>query len=140
MLLGRVYLPNRNNPPLEVPSQKAKRPTRRASAVPSRAMDANQLRELETLCRLLYESGNDSERAHAQQAVLILQSSAEYIPQCQYVLDHSSSPYALLVASTSLTKLITSHWNNFTTPQRVDIRAYSKNCSNVGPKSSITTV
>lgn len=71
---------------------------------------------------MLYESGNEAERAHAQQAVLILQSSAEYIPQCQYVLDNSSSPYALLVASTSLTKLITSHWNNFTTPQRVDIR------------------
>ncbi|KAF1791887.1 Armadillo-type fold [Phytophthora cactorum] len=87
-------------------------------------MDANQLRELETLCRVLYESGNEAERAHAQQAVLILQSSAEYIPQCQYVLDNSSSPYALLVASTSLTKLITSHWNNFTTPQRVDIRNY----------------
>ncbi|KAF4035500.1 Importin-beta N-terminal domain [Phytophthora infestans] len=87
-------------------------------------MDANQLRELETLCRVLYESGNEVERAHAQQAVLILQSSAEYIPQCQYVLDNSSSPYALLVASTSLTKLITSHWNNFTTPQRVDIRNY----------------
>lgn len=86
-------------------------------------MDANQLRELETLCRVLYESGNEAERAHAQQSVLILQSSAEYIPQCQYVLDNSSSPYALLVASTSLTKLITSHWNNFTTPQRVDIRA-----------------
>ncbi|KAE9016975.1 Exportin-7-A [Phytophthora fragariae] len=87
-------------------------------------MDANQLRELETLCRVLYESGNEAERAHAQQSVLILQSSAEYIPQCQYVLDNSSSPYALLVASTSLTKLITSHWNNFTTPQRVDIRNY----------------
>ncbi|CAI5723453.1 hypothetical protein KXD40_000640 [Peronospora effusa] len=87
-------------------------------------MDANQLRELETLCRVLYESGNESERAHAQQAVLILQSSAEYIPQCQYVLDNSSSPYALLVASTSLTKLLTSHWNNFTTSQRVDIRNY----------------
>ncbi|TDH72778.1 hypothetical protein CCR75_000536 [Bremia lactucae] len=87
-------------------------------------MDANQLRELETLCRVLYESTNEVERAHAQQAVLILQSSAEYIPQCQYVLDNSSSPYALLVASNSLTKLITTHWNNFTPPQRVDIRNY----------------
>ncbi|KAI9921848.1 hypothetical protein PsorP6_001060 [Peronosclerospora sorghi] len=87
-------------------------------------MDANQLRELETLCHVLYESANESERAHAQQAVLILQSSAEYIPQCQYVLDNSSSPYALLVASTSLTKLITLHWNNFTPSERVDIRNY----------------
>lgn len=86
-------------------------------------MDANQLQSLEALCKVLYESANESERAHAQQSVLILQSSAEYIPQCQYVLDHSSSPYALLVASNSLTKLITTHWNNFTPPQRVDIRA-----------------
>jgi hypothetical protein len=87
-------------------------------------MDAGQLRSLEALCKVLYESANESERAHAQQSVLILQSSAEYIPQCQYVLDNSSSPYALLVASNSLTKLITTHWNNFTGPQRVDIRAW----------------
>lgn len=85
-------------------------------------MDATQLRNLETLCTVLYESAVETERARAQQSVLVLQSSAEYIPQCQYVLDHSVSPYALLVASNSLTKLITSHWNNFTPPQRVDIR------------------
>ncbi|TMW66006.1 hypothetical protein Poli38472_003771 [Pythium oligandrum] len=87
-------------------------------------MDASQLQNLEVLCKAIYESVNESERTHAQQSVLILQSSAEYIPQCQYVLDHSASPYALLVASTSLTKLITTHWNNFTAPQRVDIRNY----------------
>ncbi|GAB9466965.1 Exportin-like protein [Globisporangium polare] len=87
-------------------------------------MDAGQLRNLEALCKVLYESANESERAHAQQSVLVLQSSAEYIPQCQYVLDNSASPYALLVASNSLTKLITTHWNNFTAPQRVDIRNY----------------
>ncbi|TYZ58875.1 hypothetical protein PybrP1_005973, partial [[Pythium] brassicae (nom. inval.)] len=87
-------------------------------------MDATQLRNLETLCKVLYESAVEAERARAQQSVLVLQSSAEYIPQCQYVLDHSASPYALLVASNSLTKLITTHWNNFTPPQRVDIRNY----------------
>jgi exportin-7 len=92
-------------------------------------MDASQLKNLEVLCKLLYEGGNETERAHAQQSVLILQSSAEYIPQCQYVLDNSTSPYALLVASTSLTKLITTHWNNFTAPQRVDIRAFPAVCS-----------
>lgn len=85
-------------------------------------MDASQLRSLETLCKALYESTNEAERVRAQQSVLILQSSAEYIPQCQYVLDNSTSSYALLVASNSLTKLITTHWNNFTPPQRVDIR------------------
>ncbi|CCI50333.1 unnamed protein product [Albugo candida] len=87
-------------------------------------MDATQFRNLENLCTLLYESSNESERNQAQQYVLVLQSSVEYIPQCQYVLDNSSSPYALVVASTSLTKLITAHWNNFSSSQRVDIRNY----------------
>lgn len=87
-------------------------------------MDRSQLENLEMLCKMLYTGVNEADRARAQQSVLILQSSAEYIPQCQYVLDNSSSPYALLVASTSLTKLITTHWNNFTAPQRVDIRNY----------------
>jgi exportin-7 len=87
-------------------------------------MDAAQLQNFENLCKVLYESTNESERNHAQQSVLILQSSAEYIPQCQYVLDHSESAYALLVASNSLTKLISTHWNNYTPLQRVDIRKY----------------
>lgn len=88
-------------------------------------MDAAQLQTLEMLCNVLYQGSNEADRNRAQQAVLTLQSSAEYIPQCQYVLDHSSSSFALLVASTSLTKLITTHWNNFTPPQRVDIRTSS---------------
>lgn len=88
-------------------------------------MDATQLANLENLCKVLYESANEAERNHAQQAVLVLQSSAEYIPQCQYILDNSTSPYALLVAGNSLTKLISTHWNNFTTPQRIEIRKSS---------------
>ena len=56
-----------------------------------------------------------------------MQSSAEYIPHCQYILDNSSHSYALLVAATALTKLITTHWNNFTAPQHVEIRNYMLN-------------
>lgn len=89
-------------------------------------MDATQLVTVENLCKVLYESANDAERNHAQQSILLLQSSAEYIPQCQYILDNSTSSYALLVASNSLTKLISTHWNNFTPAQRVDIRTLSR--------------
>jgi exportin-7 len=87
-------------------------------------MDANELKRVEMLCTALYQSSNEHERSMAQQQVLVLQSSAEHIPRCQYILDNSTCMFALLVASTSLTKLITTHWNNFTPAQRVDIRNY----------------
>ncbi|RHY29255.1 hypothetical protein DYB32_005303 [Aphanomyces invadans] len=76
------------------------------------------------LCTALYQSSNEMERSMAQQTILALQSSAEHIPRCQYILDNSTCMYALLVASTSLTKLISTHWNNFTPSQRIDIRNY----------------
>mmetsp|Transcript_22610 Transcript_22610/g.49084 ORF Transcript_22610/g.49084 Transcript_22610/m.49084 type:complete len:1118 (-) Transcript_22610:1693-5046(-) len=94
-------------------------------------MDQQQLSQVESLCETLYtgaastsESGEPITRAEAQSRLLSLQSSADYIPQCQYILDHSSSHYARLVAANSLTELITTHWNNFTVPQRIDIRNY----------------
>ncbi len=94
-------------------------------------MDQQQLAQVESLCETLYtgaastsESGEPITRAEAQSRLLSLQSSADYIPQCQYILDHSQSHYARLVASNSLTELITTHWNNFTIPQRIDIRNY----------------
>jgi exportin-7 len=97
-------------------------------------MDAAQLAQVEALCETLYtgvptktnNGGSTIEvsRQEAQQRLLSLQSNAEYIPQCQYILDNSTSQYARLVASNSLIELITTHWNNFTVPQRIDIRNY----------------
>lgn len=94
-------------------------------------MDAQQLAQVEALCETLYtgmpstpDGGERVTRQEAQQRLLSLQSSAEYIPQCQYILDNSNSQYARLVASNSLTELITVHWNSFTVPQRIDIRNY----------------
>ncbi|CAN0236331.1 unnamed protein product [Discosporangium mesarthrocarpum] len=98
-------------------------------------MDATQLAQVETLCEALYNSADEGARNHAQNQLLSLQSSAEYIPQCQYILDHSENSYALLLASSSLTRLITNHWNNFTSVQRVDIRNYILSyLGTVGPK------
>lgn len=90
-------------------------------------MDAAQLVQVEALCETLYNSSDEAARSHAQNQLLSLQTSAERIPQCQYILDHSENAYALLLASSSLTRLISNHWNNFTTPQRVEIRNYILN-------------
>lgn len=95
-------------------------------------MDEQQLKQVEALCETLYTgaphtSSSDSTlitRAEAQSRLLSLQSSADYIPQCQYILDRSSSQYARLVAANSLTELVSSHWNNYTIAQRIDIRNY----------------
>jgi exportin-7 len=95
-------------------------------------MEASQLAQVEALCETLYtgvptksaDTGETITRNEAQQRLMSLQSSAEYIPQCQYILDKSASQYARLVATNSLTELITVHWNSFTVPQRIDIRNY----------------
>ena len=84
-------------------------------------MDPSQLAQFEALCMALYTSPNPLEKQEAQKSVLVLGTSPDYIPQCQYILDNSKDAYALLVASNSLTTLITSHWNSFSTAQRVEI-------------------
>ena len=90
-----------------------------------------QLAHVESLCETLYtgasmagENGKGITRSEAQSLLLSLQTSPEFIPQCQYILDHSKSQYALLVASNALIELLTTHWNSFTVPQRIDIRNY----------------
>ena len=90
-------------------------------------MDQAQLLQVETLCHALFLGTSPLQRAEAQQQLLTLQSSAEYIPQCQFILDNSSQPYAQLMASTSLEMLVTQFWNNFTAEQKLEIRNYMLN-------------
>ena len=90
-------------------------------------MDQSQIVQVEALCHALYQGSNQQQRAEAQTQLLTLQSSAEYIPQCQFILDNSQQSYAQLMASTSLEILITQFWNNFTAEQKLDIRNYILN-------------
>ena len=62
--------------------------------------------------------------AAAKSHVDAMSKSADQIPTCQHLLDHSSSPYALLLASTVLRTLLTSHWNNFDAAQQLAVRDY----------------
>jgi exportin-7 len=85
-------------------------------------MNAEQLVELEGWCEALYGNSDPARLAEAQRRLVPLGESAEYIPQCQFIMEHSRNSYALLVGAQSLTRLITTHWNSFTVSQRVDIR------------------
>ena len=94
-------------------------PQRQAAQSPQH----QELQRIESLCNTLYnDSGGDVQ--HAQSQLNLLQSSVSYIPQCQFILDQSQNPYAILVASEALTQLVTNSWNHFKTEQRVVIRDY----------------
>lgn len=90
-------------------------------------MDQAQLIQVENLCQALYQGTSSVQRAEAQQQLLTLQSTADFIPQCQFILDQSKNPYAQLVASTSLENLVTQFWTNFTLPQKIELRNYVLN-------------
>lgn len=90
-------------------------------------MDQAQLSQVEALCHALFLGTSAVQRTEAQQQLLTLQSSSEYIPQCQFILDNSSQPYAQLMASSSLEILVTQFWNNFSSSQKLEIRNYVLN-------------
>ncbi|KAG7530517.1 Armadillo-type fold [Arabidopsis thaliana x Arabidopsis arenosa] len=91
------------------------------------------LAQLEAMCERLYNSQDSAERAHAENSLRCFSVNTDYISQCQYILDNSSKPYSLMLASSSLLKQVTDH----TLPLnlRLDIRAYIVNyLATRGPK------
>ncbi|XP_009125626.2 exportin-7 isoform X1 [Brassica rapa] len=99
----------------------------------SASLPMESLAQLEALCERLYNSQDSAERAHAENSLRCFSVNTDYISQCQYILDNSSKPYSLMLASSSLLKQVTDH----TLPLnlRLDIRAYIVNyLATRGPK------
>ena len=90
-------------------------------------MDQSQLASVEAFCHALYVGADASQRTEAQSQLLTLQSSADFMPQCQYILDNSKQPYAQLLASTSLETLVTKFWNRFNNDYKAEMRNYVLN-------------
>ncbi|KAI3829282.1 hypothetical protein L1987_03401 [Smallanthus sonchifolius] len=80
------------------------------------------LAQLEALCERLYNSQDSVERAHAENTLKCFSANTDYISQCQYILDNASTPYALMLASSSLLKQVTEH--TLSLQLRLDIRNY----------------
>eukprot|EP01031_Cornospumella_fuschlensis_P029111 gene29111-35131_t len=87
-------------------------------------MDQSQLQQVEKLCEALYAGTNSAQRQEAQQQLLTLQSSVDFIPQCQFILDHSNQAYAHIVSLSSLESLTTSFWLSFSPPQKISLLSY----------------
>ena len=80
------------------------------------------LGEIEELCNIFYGARYEEERQRAEEELISLQSSIDFIPQAQYILDNSKNTYALFLASSSLKTLISTYWNNFSPLQRNEFR------------------
>lgn len=78
------------------------------------------LAHLEALCERLYTSQDSVERAHAESTLKCFSVNPDYISQCQYILDNALTPYALMLASSSLLKQVMEH--SLSLKLRLDIR------------------
>jgi len=85
------------------------------------------LKNVEAICHASYVGTDAKARAEAQQEIIRLQSTADFIPQCQFILDNSQQPMAHFMASLSLEVLLTQFWNNFTVVQKLEMRNYVLN-------------
>jgi len=80
------------------------------------------LAQLEALCERLYNSQDYAERAHAENTLKCFSVNKDYISQCQYILNNALTPYALMLASSSLLKQMTGQ--SLSLQLRLDIRDY----------------
>lgn len=83
------------------------------------------LAQLEALCERLYNSQDSAERASAENTLKCFSVNTDYISQCQYILDNALTPYALMLASSSLLKQVTEQ--RLPLQLRLDIRNYLTN-------------
>uniref|UniRef100_A0A2M4A7B9 Putative nuclear transport receptor ranbp16 importin beta superfamily n=1 Tax=Anopheles triannulatus TaxID=58253 RepID=A0A2M4A7B9_9DIPT len=83
-----------------------------------------EVEQLEVLCKQFYESQDAQLRAEAEKALYLFQEDSDALSKCQILLDRSDSSYSQLLATTTLTKLVTKNIQVLRIQQRVDIRNY----------------
>ena len=85
-----------------------------------------QLAQLEQLARAQYSSPNQEERRQAEAMLAHFATNAECIAQSRLILDHSTNQYALLLAGSSLEKLLTLYFHTFTGAQTLEIVSHAQ--------------
>ncbi|CAH1784527.1 unnamed protein product, partial [Owenia fusiformis] len=93
-----------------------------------------ELQQLELLCKQLYETVDKDLRSEAEKALVNFSNSPDCLNKCQLLLERGNSPYAQLLAATTLTKLISRPNIVLPLDQRLDIRNYVLNYLATRPK------
>ncbi|RDD45555.1 Exportin-7 [Trichoplax sp. H2] len=89
--------------------------------------DRQQILRIEALCKDLYESTDATQRSQAQEALVAISNSDNCLTECQFLLEHSTSPYAQMFASQSLIKLISRTTSSLPLNHRLEMRNYLLN-------------
>lgn len=85
-----------------------------------------EVRQLELLCKQLYESQDSAHRAEAEKALVNFQNAPDTLTKCQMLLDRGDSAYAQLLAATTLTKLVSRSAQGLSLQQRLDISEHTR--------------
>ncbi|KAL1122988.1 hypothetical protein AAG570_003312, partial [Ranatra chinensis] len=93
-----------------------------------------EVRQLELLCKQLYDSNDSALRVEAEKALVGFQNAPDTLAKCQLLLDRGDSSYAQLLAATTLTKLVSRTAQAVSLQQRIDIRNYVLNYLATRPK------
>ncbi|KAL3864345.1 hypothetical protein ACJMK2_006036 [Sinanodonta woodiana] len=89
--------------------------------------EEQELLQLETLCKQLYETADSNMRNEAEKALVSFANSPDCLNKCQLLLERGNSPYAQLLAATTLTKLVSRANLILPLEQRIDIKNYILN-------------
>merc|ERR1719412_2266012 len=96
--------------------------------------EESEVLRLEALCKELYESQDAGVRSEAEKALVAFQNSPDSLGKCQRLLERANSPYSQLLATTTITKLISRSSQSLELGSRVDIRNYVLNYLWTQPK------
>ena len=77
----------------------------------------------EQIAAAVCSSPDPKMRAEAQRQLTALKNAPESaVPQCLAALNASASPFALIAAASTLSDLVTEHWDRFTGAQALGVR------------------
>ena len=87
----------------------------------------HEIQQIELLCKQMYESSDPNERSKAERAMLEFGNSPTCLNKCQLLIERGSSPYAQLLGSQTLVKIVGKQSSNLTLDQRLEVRNYALN-------------
>lgn len=88
-------------------------------------MDAASLQQLETLCEKFYDGRDPDAQRDAEAVLLQFNQDPNCIAKCMQVLDQSQSPYANVLAASTITKIISKPSCSLVVQERLQIRNYA---------------
>nr|CAB3267798.1 exportin-7-A-like [Phallusia mammillata] len=83
-----------------------------------------EILKLEQVCTAMYQTNDVNIRQQAEKVLVEFVNDPLVLDKCQLLLQRAASPYAILIAASTLTKRVTKQGSPLPQQQRLDIRNY----------------